>query len=66
MSKMDQFVKAAEVMFALSRELGEDGIHSIDWSFTWHGTPEACKEIKERMDEALIRCGKGKLNDRVA
>ena len=66
MTKMDQFIKAAELMFALSRELGDEGINSIDWSFTYHGTTAACKEIKERMDEALVKCAKGELDDRVA
>ncbi len=54
MTKMDQFIKAAELMFALSRELGDEGINSIDWSFTYYGTSEACKEIKQRMDNALV------------
>ena len=66
MTKIDQFIRAAELMFALSRELGEDGISSIDWSFTYHGTTAACKEIKERMDKALINCANGKITDRVA
>lgn len=65
MSKMDQFIAAAAQMFALARELGEEGINSIDWSFTYHGTAEACEEIQERMNEALVKSG-GRLTIGVA
>lgn len=63
MTKMDQFIKAAELMFALSRELGDDGINSIDWGFTYHGTSKACEEIKRRMDRALVEYANGKLTE---
>lgn len=57
MTKMDQFVKAMELAFALSRELGDDGINHIDWRITYHGTTKATQEIKQLMEKAMIDAG---------
>lgn len=57
MTKMDQFVKAMELAFVLSHELGEDGINHIDWHITYHGTIKATQEIKQLIEKAMINAG---------
>lgn len=57
MTKMDQFVAAMELAFALSRELDAEGISHIEWSITYTGTTAATQEIKNRIDKAMINVG---------
>lgn len=47
MTKMEQFVAAMAEAMRLSTELGDEGISSINFRLTYHGTADAVKEIRD-------------------
>lgn len=57
MDKLDQFVKAMELAFSLSRELGLCGIDRIEWDLTYSGATKATQKIKHEIEEAMKRAG---------
>lgn len=56
-TKMEQFIDALELAFALSLELGSEGIDRVEWRIRYTGTTDATAKAKCLTDSALVNAG---------